>query len=52
MAKEIDYLDINRRFYETSDKDREDMNEALMNYKIISIETLEDRIRFWYHKEN
>ena len=51
MAREIDYLDIDRHLYETSDKDREDMNKALMNYKIINIETSESIIRFWYYKE-
>lgn len=50
MAKSIEYLDVDREDYEMRWV-RDYIDEQLKNYQIISIETLENTIRFWYNKE-
>lgn len=52
MAKQIDYLDIDKYRYGSYEIDIEYINEDLKNCKIINVETLKDRIRFWYYKED
>ena len=52
MAKEINYLDVDKEDYFTYFSTCEKIDEELKNYKIINIETLESVIRFWYYKED
>lgn len=52
MAKEIEYKDVYKEDYQELPWVRDNLNEQFKDYKIINVETLEDRIRFWYYKEN
>jgi hypothetical protein len=53
LAKEINYLDVNKEDYFTYYfSAKEKTNEELKHCKIINIETLESVIRFWYYKED
>ena len=49
MAKQIKYIDSYKYLDQQSERER--INEFLKNYQIISIETLENIVRFWYNKE-
>lgn len=51
MAKQVEYLEIERQLYEDNDWKRKDVSDYLSGYQIINIETLEKVIRFWYNKE-
>lgn len=52
MAKQISYWDVNKEDYMFNIHFRFEMDNNLKNCKIINVETLEDRIRFWYYKED
>ena len=49
MAKQVKYIDSYKYFDQQSERER--INEFLKNYQIISIETLENIVRFWYNNE-
>ena len=52
MAKQIEFLDVDKEDYYNLGWKKKDIDDFLTIYQIISIETLKTTIRFWYNKED
>ena len=52
MAKQIRFINIDKKVWLLDDSRKQDMDNFLKNKQVINVETLETDFRFWYYKED